>query len=526
MEVLIIMGFMAYIQLRPMVVEAVTIEAGTDVLNVEEFLLYKNRKGSFLTEIKDLNLENPGNYEIKIKIGNRIHTSNLQIVDTVAPTATVSDLLILRDELVEAKTFVTNIIDATDVTVSYLETPDTSIPGEQEVTLILEDSSKNRTQLNAKLDILDIKNTVSIEAGSRMDITTRDFVDDLRYEITFVTDLATLDISKPTVHRILINVNGRAVYGNIEVNDTTPPKATISNRQAWKDEVLPALSFVTEIVDFSEVTAAYKVEPDFTRVGTQEVTLFLEDAYGNFIEKQAILTVKADTEPPKILGTRDKTVYEGDGVAYRKGISVTDNKDTDLEVKVDSSAVNLKKVGIYNVIYTAEDLAGNKATVQTTVTVIKFVVSEDMVNELADEILAKIVKNDMTKLEIAEAIYSWIKKNVGYTGDSDKTDWLKEAYRAMEDKKGDCFTFYAVSQALLTRAGIDNMCVTRVGGKTKHFWNLVNCGDGWYHFDSCPNKDHLETFMLTDKELDDFAELRGSYYYNRDESLYPATPEE
>ena len=42
------------------------------------------------------------------------------------------------------------------------------------------------------------------------------------------------------------------------------------------------------------------------------------------------------------------------------------------------------------------------------------------------------------------------------------------------------------------------MRVTRVGGKTSHYWNLINCGDGWYHFDSCPHKDKLETFMLTD----------------------------
>ena len=131
----------------------------------------------------------------------------------------------------------------------------------------------------------------------------------------------------------------------------------------------------------------------------------------------------------------------------------------------------------------------------------------------------------MTKLEKAEAIYRWIKKNVSYVGDSDKSDWIAEAYRAIKKGKGDCFTFFAISQAMLTRAGIDNMQVTRVGGKTQHFWNLVNCGDGWYHFDSCPNRDHKETFMLTDAELDEFAKTRGSYYYNRDKSLYPATPE-
>ena len=39
----------------------------------------------------------------------------------------------------------------------------------------------------------------------------------------------------------------------------------------------------------------------------------------------------------------------------------------------------------------------------------------------------------------------------------------------MKNKVGDCFTYYSVSEVLLTRAGIPNMCVTRQGGKTQHF---------------------------------------------------------
>ncbi|NLK03440.1 MAG: hypothetical protein GX319_03390 [Clostridiales bacterium] len=70
------------------------------------------------------------------------------------------------------------------------------------------------------------------------------------------------------------------------------------------------------------------------------------------------------------------------------------------------------------------------------------------------------------------------------------------------------------------------MLVTRVGGRTQHFWNLINCGDGWYHFDTCPNKDKMQSFMLTDAEVEAYTKKRGNNYYNFDKSLYPATPEE
>jgi hypothetical protein len=141
-EILAVAGLLAYAQLRPMVVESVIMEAGTDILNVEDFLLYKNRKGSFLTDLQSLDLNKPGTYEIKIKIGSRTHTSSLQIIDTTPPTAAAADQMVLRDEDIKADAFVTDIRDATDVTVSYLQAPDTSTPGEKEVTLVLEDSGK------------------------------------------------------------------------------------------------------------------------------------------------------------------------------------------------------------------------------------------------------------------------------------------------------------------------------------------------------------------------------------------------
>jgi hypothetical protein len=525
-EILIILGFLAYIQLRPMVVETITMEAGTELPDINKFLLFKSRKGSFLTDVHTIDLAVPGVYDIKIKVGSRAFTSRLQVVDTTAPTARTVNQMCLREEDIKAEAFVTDIKDASTVSVSYKTQPLTSVQGDQEVTVILEDSGKNCTELKANLTVLDIKNTVTIEAGSTMYITTRDFVDNDDYEISFVTDLTTLDISKPAVHKIIIKVNGREVSGSIEVVDTTAPMALFQNKSIWNDQVPPASDFVSDIRDISAVEATYKTPPDLSKLGEQSITIILQDEYGNRTEQQVTATVMADTEPPEIIGAADKTVYIGDSVAYRKGVTVKDNKDEELEVSVDSSEVNLKKEGEYTVVYTAEDKAGNKTSVSTTVTVKKITVSEEDVNKLADDILDDILKKDMTKEEEAHAIYKWVKGHVSYTGDSDKSDWLAEAYRGMTKGDGDCFTYYAVSQALLTRAGIDNMRVTRVGGRTQHFWNLINCGSGWYHFDTCPNKDHMEAFMLTDKEVEEYTKKRGNNYYSFDKSLYPATPEE
>jgi len=527
LELSVIVGLLLYLYFRPVVVDNMVLEVGSSLPDIEEFLIYKNRDGSFVTDLSEIDLSKPGDYDIKLKVGLRTHTVSLHIVDSVPPQAQLKDLTVLKGDNVEAKDFISEIVDATEVAVTYQEAPDTTVPGEKEVIILLTDSGGNQTVQKAGLTVLDIRSKVTVEAGTNRAITIEDFIDDNEQEMSFITDLSQIDTSKPAKHEVLINVNGRQVIGYIELVDTTPPKASSRNLVIWKNDPLPeAMAFIESLEDVSAVTAEYKSIPNTGMAGNQTVAIVLKDEFGNISEQNASLTVKEDTEPPRIVGAKNQTVYIGDSVSYKKGVYAQDNRDTDLEVKVDSSKVNLKKEGVYDVKYYAEDSSGNRSELTVTITVKKLVVTQEMLDEEADKILKKIIKPNMTKLDMAEAIYKWIKKNVSYTGDSDKSDWRAEAYRAIKKGKGDCFTFFSIAQALLTRAGIDNMQVTRLGGKTKHFWNLVNCGDGWYHFDSCPNRDHVETFMLTDKELDEFAKIRGSYYYNRDKSLYPATPDE
>lgn len=441
------------------------------------------------------------------------------------PAITATDQIALLNEEVDPRTFLADTADIAQMSVSFKEIPDTSKPGVQKVTIILEDNGKNKVEKTAKLTVLDMKSSVTIEAGSKRNITLDDFRNTTDYDASFLTDIHALDISKPVTYPVELSINGNTLTAHLEVVDTTAPKASVKNQKIWAGEALEAAAFVEEMEDVSEVSVSYKDTPDFNRSGEQKVSLVLKDSAGNTTLLTAILTVEKDTQAPEFVGIVDKTVNIGESISYKKGVSVTDNRDKELSYSVDSSKVNLKKEGTYPVTYTARDTSGNQTTKTIQVEVKKFTVSEDKVNELCDEILGKVTKSTMTNRETAYAIYKWIKQNIGYSGDSDKSDWLAEAYRGMTNKSGDCFTYFAVAQALLTRAGIDNMEVTRVGGRTRHYWNLVNCGDGWYHFDSCPNKDHMDSFMLTDKEVEEYTKKRGNNYYNFDKSLYPATPE-
>jgi hypothetical protein len=256
----------------------------------------------------------------------------------------------------------------------------------------------------------------------------------------------------------------------------------------------------------------------------------LEDTTGNKSELKASLTVKADTEAPVINGAGDKTFFIGDKISYKSGITVTDNKDEKVELAVDNSAVDLKKAGSYKVTYSATDAAGNTSTKVVTINIKQKpagYISMEELNSLADQVLSTIIKSNMSDIEKAWAIYKWTRERISYTGTSDKTDWMKEAARGIKKGTGDCFTYYSTSKLLLTRVGFKNICVTRFGGATNHYWNLVNIGGKWYHFDAIDSRRgyFYICFLRTDAEVAEYSKLCKDYY-TFDISKYPSTPKE
>lgn len=150
--------------------------------------------------------------------------------------------------------------------------------------------------------------------------------------------------------------------------------------------------------------------------------------------------------------------------------------------------------------------------------------TQEEFDALVSDVLDSIIQDGMTPLEQAKAVFTYVHNNISYTGHADKSDWMNGAYVGLTTMKGDCFTYYAVSRALLDALEIDNLPVERVGGKTLHFWNLVNCGDGWYHFDACPRSIKMpsfNSFMVTDEQIAAFTAMAGRNYYDFDGSLLP-----
>ena len=236
---------------------------------------------------------------------------------------------------------------------------------------------------------------------------------------------------------------GRYTYDCVlEVVDSIAPELSVKELTRTKEEIPKPEDFVESVSDASNDVKVYFGEGiSFDNYGDIPINIVAEDSSGNCTSVNTTLHLveEYDIVPPVIEGQLDKIVYTGQAVSFKQGIIVTDNVDTDIEVQVDSSHVNLDVPGEYPIEYTATDSMGNMDLKEGTITVIKAEYTPDEVDALADEVLAQIIKPDMSDYDKAHAIYVWVKGNMGYSESEDKGDWLKGAYDGLKNRHGDCY---------------------------------------------------------------------------------------
>ncbi|MBO4761962.1 MAG: hypothetical protein J5499_00905 [Lachnospiraceae bacterium] len=214
-----------------------------------------------------------------------------------------------------------------------------------------------------------------------------------------------------------------------------------------------------------------------------------------------------DTTPPVFKEYRSHLVYIGDTVSYRSGVILTDDSGEEPVLTIDSSQVNLKEAGEYPLTYTATDAAGNSTTCEVTVVVReREEVTQEMLDARADEIIEKVLGDAPRDMEALETLFKWTKKNIHYVNYFEQNDDISAAWEGLVYERGDCYVYACASKELLTRAGFKNDMIRTA----RHYWNLVDLGEGWYHYDTCPRKDKPYFFMWGDNELMEYSKANGN----------------
>lgn len=385
-------------------------------------------------------------------------------------------------------------------------------------------------------DALVIKNTTAdawIEAGQTPDANdylVRRFD---KFSASFLTDLSAVPLQHPGDYPLQITYCRKIYNVMLHVQDTVAPKVTTQPVTLRSIDPLEVDAFLLSVQDQTETTARFVSEPDMSLAGTQEVRILVTDEGGNAVEVSAELTLLTDAEPPVMEGVRESImVYQGTPVSYREGITVTDNMDESPELTIDNSQVNLETPGEYTLTYTATDDFGNTASAQTQIIVLERkdqYVDLDVIEEAISKQAKAIVNDNMTVEQQVRALYKWIWNHCIYTNNAKFDDYRQEGYHMLQTGVGDCFSYFALSKLFLEALEIPNIDVVKVRNYPSdgdHYWSLVSVdgGENYYHFDVTPRVgEKITVCLITDAYLDAYSD-RNFGCFNRDKSLYPATP--
>ena len=292
----------------------------------------------------------------------------------------------------------------------------------------------------------------------------------------------------------------------------------------FPEDFVPDITHPYEIVSIEFVN-----EPYFYEFGEYTVEIMITDIRGYYSVIAATLIILPNEIPPNIRGVQDIVSRRFGTLMLRQNVSAYDAFSNEVEFFVDSRQVDVDTPGVYQIMYYAYDRWGNRGEAFAYVTITE--VDVDWIYQRVDEILAGITNSEASQVEQARAVHTWMAQNMSYSAAIGLSGRYENVYQGLRHRSGNCFVYYYTAEIMLTRLGIPNRRIDRVGGTTNHRWHLINPdGLGWHHLDTGPQHSsiaHLiDTFMFTSSQAAEFTELiyrtlRRANYYTYDRELHP-----
>ena len=130
--------------------DGLTAEAGSEIPPVRSFL-YDDYEIESVSGLDDSVMHEPGEHEVSVTVDGQTYHTKLVVIDSVAPEADVTTLIVEPGTEVKPEDFLTEIRDASAVSASFLNEP---LPDEREFQSIgirLTDSGGNTSDVEAGL---------------------------------------------------------------------------------------------------------------------------------------------------------------------------------------------------------------------------------------------------------------------------------------------------------------------------------------------------------------------------------------
>lgn len=267
--------------------------------------------------------------------------------------------------------------------------------GAYEIEIQAEDAGKNQTILPAKIQVIDqtppalteTENNYTVSCDKKVTVVqTKSLKNQKIADVIDVTAKDELSDTSLSIYAVApCDSQGRYVrLDGVIIPDTTDDQYMIFNPTLSASMQSSTANDKNQENDATtkKNTTKGKISNDyyalengsvqFKKVGDYHVWIQAKDKVGNAIVHKVDVKV-ADVTPPEFAGIPDEIELSEKDIEYdwQAGVTATDAVDGDVSdsIEIDSSDVQYTKPGVYKVIYTAKDSAGNEARVELDVRV-------------------------------------------------------------------------------------------------------------------------------------------------------------
>lgn len=512
--VAVVYGFLAFLFYqywcdKQVVFHDVTVELGTESLGIRDFMTEKAKpkRVSFVSDPSKIDLSKVGQTQLTLKHGSEEHTVTLTVQDTVAPTAVIETerTIAVTEDFPKASSLVSNVQDMSEVTIYYKQEPVLSDDySPVSATVIVEDAAGNRLAQACTFAFTGwLKESVDLEMGTAL--TAQMLLQNPEKDSVYLDPAQLEAISASAGEQILtVNTGGAEASCTITVQDTAAPVLKLQNirrRPGQSVELSDFISYVSDASGDPQVRLVGEL-PDCSVEGKHTIVIEAEDKDGNITKAEATLWVATNLNPPEIKGASQTiTMKKNSPPDFLAGVYAVDDIDKNIEVTVDTSALDTGTAGTYYITYYAVDNSGNMGSYKR-----KVIVQSDA--EDTKTLVAEIAGNLSSD---PEAIRDYVHDTIAYS-----TSWGGEdpVWHGLTTNSGNCYVHALTLQALLNEKGYETQLIW-VTNKS-HYWVIVKLEEGWRHIDSTPSAQHEKIGLATDKVR--YQNLNGR---NWDRSKWP-----
>ena len=239
----------------------ITIEAGAPLEATDFLAMDWGMKAKFSSDVSQIDMADTGDYIVKVRYHGTDYLCKLHIVDTMAPVVTPKNMVVYSTDLPKPDIFIEQVQDGTAVTVTYVQTPDMSIEGEQEVQLCVTDCGGNAVFTTATMTvtpdyegpkILGV-NKFSLYAGGTISYRNGVIVEDnCDAAPTWTVDSSKVDLSTPGEYEVIYRATDAA--GNMTT--LTAPVKVAEKPSSYVEEA--------EIIAMADELLASFITPDLS----------------------------------------------------------------------------------------------------------------------------------------------------------------------------------------------------------------------------------------------------------------------